>query len=55
MAQRSASYSERLIYIEQMLEELGKMAKETDSPLLAYMIEMALQEARDCIDATADG
>ncbi|WP_343314283.1 hypothetical protein AAIB41_03775 [Brucella sp. BE17] len=41
---------ETLIYITKMLTELGKLAKRTDNPLLAYMIEMASQEARDRLE-----
>ncbi|MCX2698985.1 MULTISPECIES: hypothetical protein [Ochrobactrum] len=35
------------MYIEQMLEELIIMAKKNNQHMLAYMMDMALQEARD--------
>ncbi|MFD1198902.1 hypothetical protein ACFQ3K_11355 [Brucella gallinifaecis] len=35
------------MYIEQMLEELIVIAKGTDQPLLVYMMDMALQEAKE--------
>lgn len=35
------------MYIEQMLEELIVMAKGTDQPLLVYMMDMALREAKE--------
>lgn len=35
------------MYIEKMLEELIVMAKGTDQPLLVYMMDMALQEAKE--------
>lgn len=54
MVLREATHRETLIYIEQMLEELSKMAKQTSHPLLAYMIDMALQEARDTLDAQVE-
>ncbi len=50
MKQRREDNPETLIYIEQMLGELGKLAKKTDNPLLAYMIQMASEEAKDLIE-----
>ncbi len=50
MTRRHENEPETLIYIAQMLRELKKLAKKTDSPLLAYMIEMASEEARDRIE-----
>ncbi|MDR6431956.1 hypothetical protein [Brucella pseudogrignonensis] len=47
MVQRVATRRELLMYIEQMLEELIVMAKETNQPLLVYMMDMALQEAKE--------
>jgi len=47
MVQRVATHREILMYIEQMLEELILMAKKTDQQMLVYMMDMALQEARD--------
>ncbi len=47
MDQRQASSRETLAYIEEMLQELVKMARTTDNNLLAYLMDMALQEARD--------
>lgn len=35
------------MYIEQMLEELIVMAKKSNEHMLVYMMDMALQEARD--------
>ncbi|WP_273727105.1 MULTISPECIES: hypothetical protein [Brucella/Ochrobactrum group] len=35
------------MYIEKMLEELIVMAKGTDQPLLVYMMDMALREAKE--------
>ncbi|NKB79600.1 hypothetical protein HED49_16190 [Ochrobactrum daejeonense] len=43
----TTTHYDTLLYIEQMLEQLGDMAKNADQPLLAYMIEMALLEARE--------
>lgn len=50
MTWRYRDEPETLKYIEQMLGELKKLAKKTHSPLLAYMIEMASEEARDRIE-----
>ncbi|MBJ6135481.1 hypothetical protein JAU75_21805 [Ochrobactrum sp. Q0168] len=50
MKQRREDNPETLIYIEQMLGELGKLAKKTDNALLAYMIQMASEEAKDLIE-----
>lgn len=47
MSERSAVRREMLVYIEQMLKELIVMAKKTDQPLLAYMMDMALVEANE--------
>ncbi|MBV2143307.1 hypothetical protein KUG47_07330 [Falsochrobactrum sp. TDYN1] len=47
MDQRQATHKETLAYLEEMLEELVKLARTTDCHLLVYMIDMALQEARD--------
>lgn len=46
---QTASRHETLTYIEQMLEQLNLMAKKTDHLLLAYMIDMALVEAREAL------
>ncbi|PWL18545.1 hypothetical protein DKP76_05490 [Falsochrobactrum shanghaiense] len=51
MDQKQATQKETLAYIEELLEELVKLAKTTDSNLLVYMIDMALQEARDSVSA----
>lgn len=50
MKNQSENDPETLIYIGKMLTELGKLAKRTDNPLLAYMIEMASQEAKDRLE-----
>lgn len=47
MVQRETAHRETLAYIEDMLQELVKMARATDSHLLAYLMDMALQEVRD--------
>lgn len=47
MVHKVATRGEILMYIEQMLEELIVMAKRTDQKLLAYMMDMALKEARE--------
>ncbi|TCQ79631.1 hypothetical protein EDF68_104217 [Ochrobactrum sp. BH3] len=47
MVQRETTHRETLAYIEEMLQELIKMARTTDSHLLVYLMDMALQEARD--------
>ena len=46
---QSATRHETLTYIEQMLEQLNLMAKNTDYLLLSYMIEMALVEAGEAL------
>ena len=51
MDQKQATQKETLAYIEELLEELVKLARTTDSNLLVYMIDMALQEARDNVSA----
>lgn len=50
---RTATQHETLTFIEQMLEQLNAMAKKTDRLLLAYMIEMALVEAREALHSEA--
>jgi len=45
----TATRSETVAYIEQMLEQLSLMAKSTNYVLLAYMIEIALIEAREAL------
>lgn len=47
MDQRQATKAETLAYIEAMLRELLKLARTTDKHLLIYMLDMALQEARE--------
>lgn len=47
MDQRQVSKVETLAYIEEMLQELLKLAKTTDKHLLIYMLDMAMQEARE--------
>jgi hypothetical protein len=47
VVQRDTTRQETLAYIEEMLQELVKMARGTDSHLLVYLMDMALQEARD--------
>ncbi|MCM0752822.1 hypothetical protein DEA98_22085 [Brucella pseudogrignonensis] len=47
VVQRDTTRQETLAYIEEMLQELVKMARGTDSYLLVYLMDMALQEARD--------
>ncbi|ASV83140.1 hypothetical protein CES85_3916 [Ochrobactrum quorumnocens] len=47
MVQRETAHRETLAHNEEMFQELVKMARTTDSHLLAYLMDMALQEARD--------
>lgn len=44
-----ATHRDTLIYIEQMLHELGKLANQAEYAFLAHIIDMALIEARDLI------
>lgn len=46
---KTATRFETVTYIEQMLEQLSLMAKNTNHTLLVYMIEMALVEAREVL------
>ncbi len=55
MTQPEMNKRETLLYIKQMLGQLTKMAKETDNPLLAYMIEMAREEASDRLEENSPG
>lgn len=49
----AATHFETVTFIEQMLEQLCVMAKNTNYLLLAYMLEMALEEARDALHSEA--
>lgn len=50
----AATRFEMVTYIEQMLEQLSLMAKSTNYVLLAYMIEIALIEAREVLHNEAE-
>ncbi|MEJ5021881.1 hypothetical protein WH297_19395 [Ochrobactrum vermis] len=50
----TATRFETVTYIEQMLEQLSLMAKNTNHMFLAYMIEMALVEAREVLHSEAE-
>lgn len=50
----TTTHYDTLLYVEQMLEQLGDMARNVDQPLLAYMIEMALLEARETRNRETD-
>jgi hypothetical protein len=50
----TATRSETVAYIEQMLEQLSLMAKSTNYVFLAYMIEIALIEAREALHNEAE-
>ena len=47
MVQQNANRQEVLEYVEGMLKELIALAKKTDHQMLVYMMDMALQEARE--------
>ena len=47
MDQQQVSKSDSLSYIEEMLVELLKLARNTDQRLLIYLLDMALSEARE--------
>lgn len=55
MDQRQATTAETLAYIEEMLQELLKLARTTDKHLLIYMLDMAVQEARESQEAQLGG
>lgn len=46
---------QRMSYIEHMLIELRKMSEKESAPVLAYLIEMAIIEARDLCDTLQSG
>jgi len=50
----TATRFETVTYIEQMLEQLSMMAKNTNYVLLAYMIEMAHVEAPEALQNEAE-
>ncbi len=54
MIERRITHRETLIYIEQLIDELAKLAKQAKNPMLVYLLEMARQEARDSIDRKID-
>lgn len=40
-----------LDYVRQMLVELRRLSAGLEQPVLSYLIEMAAQEASDCVDS----
>ena len=46
----NASQTSTFAYIEHMLIELRQMSEKQDAPVLAYLIEMAIIEAKDMAD-----
>ncbi|ABQ62136.1 hypothetical protein H721_02669 [Brucella ovis IntaBari-2006-46-332] len=48
--QRRATRREMFIYIEQLIDELAKLAKQAQNPMLVYLLEMAQEKARDSIE-----
>ncbi|MFQ0814185.1 hypothetical protein AVM02_14290 [Brucella anthropi] len=51
----TATRLETVTYIAHMLEQLGLMAKSKKYTVLAYMIEIALIEAREALQSEDDG